>query len=125
LTEQAFLVGVDLVEIERIERACRRWGERFKAKVFTPEELRLCNGQISCLAARFAAKEAVAKALGTGVGPISWREVEILGDDSGKPYLRLHGKALAKAQELGIKGWSISLAHSRAMAIAFAVGWVG
>jgi len=123
LTELVLLAGVDLVEIERVERACQRWGERFKTKIFTPEELRLCDGQISCLAARFAAKEAVAKALGTGIGPISWREVEILGDDSGKPYLRLYGKALAKAQELGIKGWSISLAHSQAMAIAFVVGW--
>jgi len=125
LTEQVLLVGVDLVEIERVKRACRRWGERFKTKVFTPEELRLCGGRISCLAARFAAKEAVAKALGTGIGPISWREMEILGDDSGKPFLKLHGKALAKAQELGVKGWTLSLAHSRALAIAFVVGWMG
>ncbi|MCS7287281.1 MAG: holo-ACP synthase [Anaerolineae bacterium] len=122
---QAFLVGVDLVELERVEKACQRWGERFKARVFTPDELKLCGGYIHCLAARFAAKEAVAKALGTGIGPIGWKEVEILRDESGRPCLKLSGKALARATELGVKGWNISLAHSRTTAIAFVIGWKG
>lgn len=118
-------VGVDLIEIERVEKACRRWGEKFKTRVFTPNELNLCGEDLYCLASRFAAKEAVAKALGTGIGPVSWKEIEILRDGAGKPLLKLSGRALAKAAELGIKGWSISLAHSRTLAIAFVIGWCG
>ncbi len=125
MTAQALLVGVDFIEIARMERACRRWGERFRTRVFTPAELELCSGELPCLAARFAAKEAVAKALGTGIGPISWREIEVLRDGCGRPFLKLSGKAMARAEELRVKGWSVSLAHSRTMAIAFVVGWSG
>ncbi len=116
-------MGVDLVEVKRVEKACRHWGERFKARIFTPAELELCEGRPQCLAARFAAKEAVAKALGTGIGPVDWKEIEVLRDGSGKPCLKLSGKALERAMELGVKGWSISLAHSRTMAVAIVVGW--
>ncbi len=123
MTEQALLVGVDLVEVKRIERICRRWGERFRTRVFTPAELELCDGKPQCLAVRFAAKEAVAKALGTGIGPVDWKEIEVLRSESGRPYLKLSGRALERAVELGVMGWSVSLAHSRTMAIAFVVGW--
>lgn len=118
-------VGVDLIEVERVEKACQRWGDKFKTRVFTPSELELCGGDLYCLASRFAAKEAVAKVLGTGIGPVSWKEIEILRDGAGKPLLKLSGKALTKASELGIRGWSISLAHSRTVAIALVIGWCG
>lgn len=116
-------VGIDLVEIERVEKACQRWGEKFKNRVFTPNELKLCGGDIHCLASRFAAKEAVAKALGTGIGPVSWKEIEIFRDEAGRPFLKLSGKALTRAIELGIKGWNISLAHSKTVAVALVIGW--
>ena len=113
--------GVDLLEVSRLEAALERQGERFLARVYTPAELDLFAGSPPSLAARFAAKEAVAKALGTGLGLIDWTDIEILRAPSGEPLLTLHGKALALAQELGLKTWSISLSHTREHAIALVV----
>lgn len=114
-----FSVGVDIIEIERIEAVWRRHGERFLQRVYTPAERAYCRGRVPELAARFAAKEAISKALGTGMRGIAWKEMEILGDERGKPLVRLHGQARARAEELGLSEFAISLSHSRDYAVAF------
>jgi len=118
--------GVDIVDIPRIEAAAARFGDRFLKRVYTPAELSYCCGRASELAARFAAKEAVAKALGVGLahmaeGGVGCREVEVLADKLGKPHLVLHGRARALAEELSLREWSISLSHGAHTAIAFVV----
>ena len=113
--------GVDLLEITRLKEAIARHGERFLQRIFTPAELSLCHGNPASLAARFAAKEAVSKALGTGLGEIRWIEIEILRDPAGAPLLNLYGQARTRAEALGLRQWSISLSHSRENAIAMVV----
>ena len=115
-------VGVDIIEIGRIERVATRWGERFLKRVYTEAELGICKNRAPALAARFAAKEAVMKALGTGVKGVGWREIEVLANSDGKPLLHLHGGARRKAKELGMGELGISLSHSREYAIASVVG---
>lgn len=115
-------VGVDLVEIKRIEEALARHGDRFLGRVFTELECDHCAGRTEALAARWAAKEAVAKALGTGVGDVRWRDIEVWCDDRGKPHVRLHGSALRLAEQLGVTELAVSLAHDGDLAIAFVVG---
>ena len=114
-------VGVDIVEMARMQRALDRWGERILRHVFTDGEVAYCRGRLPELAARFAAKEAISKALGTGMVGISWVELEVLVDERGKPLVKLHGRALKRAQELGLKHWAISLSHSTDNAVAFVV----
>ena len=113
--------GIDLIEIERVQGAIDHHGERFLERVFTPQELSDCCGRPASLAARFAAKEAVSKALGTGIGDIGWREVEILRGEALQPLLRLHGSAARLAEEQGLRQWSVSLSHTHTHAIAVAV----
>jgi holo-[acyl-carrier protein] synthase len=115
----ALSVGVDLIGIGRIRRAIERWGDRFLSHVYTPVEIAYCRGRVPELAARFAAKEAISKALGTGLYGITWTEMEILADRRGKPLVTLYGRALARAQALGLSEWAISLTHSNDQAIAF------
>ena len=115
-------IGVDIIEIARIQRTIRRWGERFLHRIYTETELRLCRKKPSRLAGRFAGKEAVMKALGTGARGISWREIEILAEPGGKPLVRLYGKAQAQADRLGLDELAISLSDSKEYAIAFVVG---
>ncbi|MGA2285283.1 MAG: holo-ACP synthase [Dehalococcoidia bacterium] len=114
-------VGIDLVEIGRVHRLLQRHRERFRARVFTPAELRLCGDRAHLLAARFAAKEATMKALGTGVRGVAWREIEVLPNRRGKPLLFLYGRAKERAQTLGLTGMDVSLSHSRDFAIATVV----
>ena len=113
--------GVDLIEIERVQSTIQRYGARFLERVFTPQELAEVGNNTASLAARFAAKEAVAKALGTGIGPIAWREIEILRGPARQPLLHLHGAAQKLASEMGFDVWSISLSHTQTHAIAVAV----
>ena len=118
--------GVDLVQISRIARAVDRFGERFLARVYTPQELAFTRKRAAELAARFAAKEAVSKALGVGVRVLSphgilWHEVETLNESGGKPYVLLHGRAAELAAAQGLTEWAISLSHDGDMAIAFVV----
>jgi holo-[acyl-carrier protein] synthase len=118
--------GVDLVEIVRIERTLERYGDRFLARVFTPNEVLYCHGRVPELAARFAAKEAVSKALGVGMrvlarDGIHWQDVEVIGDRRGKPFVRLSGRAAERAGELELTEWAVSLSHTREHAIAFVV----
>ncbi|MCP4541216.1 MAG: holo-[acyl-carrier-protein] synthase [Chloroflexi bacterium] len=118
--------GIDLVEIARVERALERHGDRFLERIFTQAEVLYCRARPPELAARFAAKEAVSKALGVGVrmmarDGIKWQEAEIIGDRRGKPLIRLHGRAAERAEELGLTEWAVSLSHTREHAIAFVV----
>ncbi len=113
--------GIDLIEIKRIQKALKRHGDRFLNRIFTEAEIKQARGNAPELAARFAAKEAASKALGTGIGPVSWREMETINDFSGKPQLHLHGRAALIAEELGYTTWSVSLTHSRDTAAAVVV----
>jgi holo-[acyl-carrier protein] synthase len=111
-------VGVDLIEIERVAAVLARHGSRFLERVYTAREVAYCRGRVPELAARFAAKEATAKALGTGMRGIRWRDIEVLPDGRGKPLLYLHGAARARAMELGLQEFAVSLSHSRDFAVA-------
>ncbi|MSQ43292.1 MAG: holo-[acyl-carrier-protein] synthase [Chloroflexi bacterium] len=113
--------GVDLVEIDRVAAVIGRWGDRFLIRVFTDAERAYCRGRVPELAVRFAAKEAVSKALGTGIVGISWRDIEVVPDPRGKPLVVLHNRAKARATATGLTAFEISLSHSRNMAIAIVV----
>ena len=113
--------GVDLVEIDRLETVIQRYGQKFLERIYTPQELSEAGASLASLAARFAAKEAVAKALGCGIGRVSWREIEVLRGPERQPILTLHGAASRLALELGFEDWSVSLSHSRTHAVAFVV----
>ena len=113
--------GVDLIEINRITEIVARHGKHYLERIYTPAELELCGKRIESLAGRFAAKEAVAKALGCGIGDVEWKEIEILGNEQNAPDLHLHGKAAQKSDELGLVLWSVSLSHSQSHAIASVV----
>lgn len=115
-------VGTDIVEIQRVMGACMRW-PKFKTRLFTQEEWEYCGEgeNYPSLAARFAGKEAVAKALGTGVRGFQWTEIEILNDLAGAPYVTLHGKAAEVAKDKGVEQIMISLSHSKDYAVAHAI----
>ena len=118
--------GVDIVHIPRVQRVLDLHGERFLNRVFTPREIAACKGRAHEFAARFAAKEAVSKALGVGMqimarNGIGFKEVEVLPDGNGKPHVHLQGYALARSKELGLDEWSVSLTHEREYAVALVV----
>jgi holo-[acyl-carrier protein] synthase len=118
-------IGVDLCDIARIERALGApHGERFRARVFTEGEQAYCEGRrrgrFESYAARFAAKEAVMKVLGTGWSRgVGWRDVEVVRERGSPPALRLHGQAAAIAQRLGVAHWLLTITHGRSTAIAW------
>jgi len=111
--------GVDLVDIARIRAAIERHGAKFIARIFTEAEQRECGGRFASLAARFAAKEATAKALGCGIGVVSWLDIEVRGDENNAPHLYLFGAGAQTAKQLGLSIWSVSLSHTESLAIAF------
>lgn len=113
--------GIDTIEIARLEQLQPGIKTRFLERVFTPLELAEANGSDASLAGRFAAKEAVAKALGCGIGPVRWQDIEIRKAESGAPLLALHGAALDLAKQAGLASWSISISHNRTFAVAVAV----
>jgi len=115
-------LGVDVIEIERVRRVLQRHPQRFLQRVYTPEEVAVCRGRVHELAARFAAKEAAMKALGTGARGLAWREIEVLPNRRGKPLLYLHGRAQERAQTIGLHAVDISLTHSRVYALAVVAG---
>jgi len=115
-------IGTDIIEIERIRQAIERWGERFLNRVYTKAELRIYGHHSYSLAASFASKEAVMKMLGTGNRGVAWREIETLYRSSGKPLIKLSGRAIKQANKLGIKEIDVSLSHSREYATATAIG---
>jgi len=110
--------GIDLVEIDRLQGAIQRYGERFLIRIYTRRELVEVGENVPSLAARFAAKEAVAKALGSGIGLVNWQEIEILRSPSRQPILHLYGAAAQLARELKLTTWSVSLSHTHLHAVA-------
>src|SRR4030067_199648 len=118
-------VGVDIIEIERVKKALQRFGQRFLGRVYSPVEAAFCRGRVHELAARFAAKEAVMKALGTGARGVAWREIEVLPNRRGKPLVYLHGRARERAERIGLEGLDVSMSHSREYAVALVVGHAG
>lgn len=117
-------IGLDVIEVRRIDRALTRWGEVFTRRLFTPDELRRAgsaSARAMRLAGRFAAKEAVMKALGFGWRRMAWREIEIVNDDAGRPVVTLHGGAARAAESLGVSAVIVSLTHTRDLAAASAV----
>ncbi len=117
-------IGVDIVEVARVERAVARWGDTFLGRVFTDGERAHAGTTPAAaqrLAGRFAAKEAVMKALGLGWRSMAWREVEIVSDRWGKPVVQLSGRAAQVAERLGVGAWSVSISHTRRLAIAQAL----
>jgi holo-[acyl-carrier protein] synthase len=114
--------GIDIVEIGRLEEVFARRGDRFRDRVFTRGEIAYCEGRASRLeryAARFAAKEAVMKALGTGWGGgVGWQDVEVVSPEAGPPSVRLHGRALDRMRAMGARKAHLSLTHSRGVAMA-------
>lgn len=114
------LVGVDIIEIERVRGSLERFGERFLDRVYTPAEQAYCRGRAPQLAGRFAAKEAVSKVLGTGIRRIHWRNIEILPNPAGAPQVMLHGRARLRSEQLGLTSMEVSISHSRDNAVAVA-----
>jgi holo-[acyl-carrier protein] synthase len=119
-------VGTDLIETKRIEESIVRYGERFLERVFTPNEIAYCmrkrKNAAESFAARFAAKEAGAKALGTGISHgITWKELEVLREPSGRPTLHLSGRAAERAERMGVRRMQLSLTHSRELAMAVVI----
>lgn len=113
--------GIDLIEVSRIEALIARHGDRFLKRIFTEHELAYCRGQAPQLAARFAAKEAVSKALGVGIqhrDGVYWRDIEIVSGERGKPNVQLFGRAAQRAAQIGVHTFAISLSHTREHAIA-------
>jgi holo-[acyl-carrier protein] synthase len=117
--------GTDLMEIARMAQSIERFGDRFVQRVFTPSEIAYCQRKKNAaesFAARFAAKEAGAKALGTGISQgVSWLELEVAREASGKPLLQLTGRAAERARVLGVNHISLSLTHSRDLALAVVI----
>jgi holo-[acyl-carrier protein] synthase len=117
--------GVDIAEVARIRAAMERFGERFLKRVFTPEEVRYCLGKTNTaerLAARFAAKEAAMKAIGTGLRfGITWHDVEVVRLPGQRPILKFSGKAAEFAARLGCKRTHLSLSHTADQAIAHVI----
>ena len=115
-------VGIDIIEINRIEQAMLNWQNSFLKRIYSEVELETCQNKASRLAVRFAAKEAVMKALGTGTTNINWHDIEVISDANGAPLIQLYGEARNIAKNIGISEFSISLSHSKQYAIAFVVG---
>lgn len=119
-------VGTDLMETRRIEESIQRYGERFLERVFTAGEIAYCRRKkknaAESFAARFAAKEAGAKALGTGISKgVTWKELEVRREANGRPTLHLSGRAAELAGAMGVRRMQLSLTHSRELAMAVVV----
>jgi holo-[acyl-carrier protein] synthase len=118
-------LGIDLIEVARIQASHERFGERFLKRILLPEEIRYCLSHrvpAPFLAVRFAAKEAIAKAFGTGIGAeLGWLDMEILRQTSGEPSVLLHGNGHKLFQARGARAILISLSHTQAYATAVAI----
>ena len=113
-------VGIDIIEVARVRKVYEHHGERFLKRVFTEVEVMQCRGKATRLAGRFAAKEAISKALGTGIHGVAWREMEIVQLRSGRPTVTLHGNAKRRAELLGISAVDVSMADLVDFSIAVA-----
>ena len=120
--ETKFSTGIDIIEIERIKHVLKKHNLRFLKRIYTDDEVKFCRGRTPELAARFAAKEAVMKALGTGTHGVSWKDIEVLPNKRGKPLVFLYGRAARRAEKISLRGLEISLSHSKEYALASVVG---
>jgi holo-[acyl-carrier protein] synthase len=116
-----YAVGIDVIEIARVRKVLQRHPDRFLQRVYTREEVAFCRGRVPELAARFAAKEAVMKALGVGLWKFAMRDVEVTRLPSGQPEIALHRRAAELAGERGVNDWLLTLTHTDSMAMAVAV----
>jgi holo-[acyl-carrier protein] synthase len=115
-------LGIDIIRVDRIRRTVDRFGPRFATRVLTPAEAAYARGRPETLAGRWAAKEAVSKVLGLGVRGIGWREIEIERLPTGQPAVVLHGRAAARADQLGMTRIAVSISHEDEYAVAIAYG---
>ena len=115
-------LGIDIIKIERIAAALKRFGDRFPRRVLTDAEQRYVRNRPQNFAGRWAAKEAVSKVLGLGVRGVGWRDIEIARLPTGQPAVRLHGRAQARAQQLGMGRIAVSISHEGDYAVAIAFG---
>jgi holo-[acyl-carrier protein] synthase len=115
-------LGIDIIKVERIRATLERFGPRFAGRVLTPAEQRYVRGRPETFAGRWAAKEAVSKVLGLGVRGIGWRDIEIERLPTGQPAIRLHGRAAARAEQLGMGRIAVSISHESDYAVAIAYG---
>jgi holo-[acyl-carrier protein] synthase len=115
-------LGIDIIKVDRIRASLARFGERFSKRVLTVSEQRYVRGRPETFAGRWAAKEAVSKVLGLGVRGIGWRDIEIDRMPTGQPAVRLHGRAAARAEQLGMDRIAVSITHESDYAVAIAFG---
>jgi len=115
-------LGIDIIKVERIRTAIERFGERFSRRVLTERERRYVRDRPETFAGRWAAKEAVSKVLGLGVRGIGWRDIEVERLPTGQPAVRLHGRAAARAEQLGMGRIALSISHESDYAVAIAYG---
>jgi holo-[acyl-carrier protein] synthase len=115
-------LGIDIIKVDRIAASLARFGDRFTRRVLTPHEQRHVRGRPETMAGRWAAKEAVSKVLGLGVRGIGWRDIEIERLPTGQPSVRLHGRAAARATQLGMGRVAVSISHESDYAVAIAFG---
>ena len=115
-------LGIDIIKVDRIRRTLARFGSRFPRRILTPAEQRYVRDRPETMAGRWAAKEAVSKVLGLGVRGIGWREIEIVRLPTGQPTVRLHGRAEARARQLGMERIAVSISHEADYAVAIAFG---
>ena len=115
--------GVDRVELDEFQRSVGVAGDRFLERTFTPGEIAFCVGRLNRLAARFAAKEAVAKVLRTGIRGLGWHEVEVFTSPHGEPHVVLHDRARDRADHLGVMSIGMSLTHTAVVAEAFVIAF--
>jgi len=113
--------GIDIIELDRFNQIIIKYQDRFLQRIFTKDELEQIGNNVPSLSVRFAAKEAVVKALGTGIGEVSWLEIEILRGGTGEPMLHLYGNAQRIADQQGLMDWSVSLSHTPKIAVAVVV----
>jgi holo-[acyl-carrier protein] synthase len=118
-------VGIDIIEVARVQASCEKFGERFLDRILHPNEIRYCLSHrvpAPFVAARFAAKEAISKAFGTGIGAqLGWHDMEVCRKESGEPFVVLHDKGLALLEARGARTVLISLSHTQAHATAVAI----
>jgi len=115
-------LGIDIIKVERIANALRKHGDRFPKRVLTDAEHRYVRNRPQNFAGRWAAKEAVSKVLGLGVRGVGWRDIEIVRLPTGQPTIRLHGRAKARAEQLGMGRVAVSISHEGEYAVAIAFG---
>ena len=115
-------LGIDIIKVERIRGSLERFGERFSNRVLTPSEQRYVRMRPETFAGRWAAKEAVSKVLGLGVRGIGWKDIEVVRLPTGQPSVKLHGRAAARAEQLGMERIALSISHESDYAVAIAFG---